>query len=178
MTKIKLLLVCLVMANVAFSQQTLPDSTAKKDTSNLEDLKEAVLENIPTVSLDDNDLGDASNQNVSSILTAGRDPYFSAVSFNFSAVRFRLRGYDNDLFSTYMNGIPMDNLDNGFTPFGLWGGLNDVTRNKDISYGLRTNTFAFGDIGSNTSSARIRDIQLSPASPDRTLGHPRRGDAV
>lgn len=178
MTKIKLLLVCLVMANVSFAQQTplLPDSTAKRDTSNLEDLKEAVLENIPTVSLDDNDLGDGSNQNVSSILTAGRDPYFSAVSFNFSAVRFRLRGYENDLFSTYMNGIPMDNLDNGFTPFGLWGGLNDVTRNKDVSYGLRTNTFAFGDIGSNTSidsraSKQRRQTSFSYANSNRNYTH-------
>jgi hypothetical protein len=34
-----------------------------------------------------------------------------------------------------MNSIPMDNLDNGFTPYGLWGGLNDVMRNRDVSLG-------------------------------------------
>lgn len=127
------------------------DSTAKNDTAIIEEVKEGVLDNIPTVSLDESDLGDGGSQAVSSLLTAGRDPYYSAAQFNFSAVRFRIRGYENDLFSTYMNGVPMDNLDNGFTPFGLWGGLNDVMRNRDISWGLRYNTFTFGDIGSNTS---------------------------
>ncbi len=128
------------------------DSTAVKDTiTPILDLKDGVLDNIPSISIDDNDLGDGGNQNISSLLTAGRDPFYSAASFNFSTLRFRIRGYDNDLFSTFMNGIPMDNLDNGFTPFGLWGGLNDVMRNRDISWGLKYNTFAFGDIGGNTN---------------------------
>lgn len=148
MLKNKLLLLLCCISLAAGAQV---DSTAKKDTAIIDELKDAVLDNIPTVSLDDNDLGDGGNQNISSLLTAGRDPFYSAASFNFSAVRFRIRGYDNDLFSTFMNGIPMDNLDNGFTPFGLWGGLNDVMRNRDVSWGLRYNTFAFGDIGSNTN---------------------------
>ncbi|CAN5721972.1 TonB-dependent receptor [soil metagenome] len=126
-------------------------SAQKKDTALIEELKEGVLDNIPTVSLDENDLGDGGGQNISSVLSAGRDPFYSAASFNFSALRFRIRGYDNDYFGTYMNNIPMDNLDNGFTPYGLWGGLNDVMRNREVSYGLRYNTFAFGDIGSVTN---------------------------
>lgn len=148
MLKKRLLLLLMLGAGTAALGQI--DSTARKDTV-IEDVKEGVLDNIPVVSLDDNDLGDGGSQNTSSLLTAGRDPFYSAASFNFSAVRFKIRGYDNDLFSTYMNGIPMDNLDNGFTPFGLWGGLNDVMRNRDVSWGLRYNTFAFGDIGSNTN---------------------------
>lgn len=148
MRKTRLLFLLLSMSIVASAQI---DSTAKKDTSIFRDLKDDVLDNLPIVSLDENDLGDGGNQNISSLLTAGRDPFYSAASFNFSAVRFRIRGYDNDLFSTYMNGIPMDNLDNGFTPFGLWGGLNDVMRNRDVSWGLRYNTFTYGDIGGNTN---------------------------
>ncbi|NOT51004.1 MAG: TonB-dependent receptor [Chitinophagaceae bacterium] len=142
-----LLLLFLCTGTAALSQV---DTTARRDTL-IEDVKQGVLDNIPVVSLDENDLGDGGAQNTSSLLTAGRDPFYSAASFNFSAVRFKIRGYDNDLFSTYMNGIPMDNLDNGFTPYGLWGGLNDVMRNRDVSWGLRYNTFAFGDIGSNTN---------------------------
>lgn len=147
MRLIPLLLLCLsttVMAQV--------DTTAVKDTvTPILDFKDGILDNIPSVSIDENDLGDGGNQNISSLLTAGRDPFYSAASFNFSAVRFRIRGYDNDHFSTYMNGIPMDNLDNGFTPYGLWGGLNDVMRNRDISWGLKNNTFTYGDIGGNTN---------------------------
>lgn len=148
-----LLLLLLCAGTVTQAQQTNPKDTLPRRDSiqQLDEIKENVLDNIPTISLDDNDLNDGSAQNIASTLTAGRDPFFSAASFNFSPVRFRLRGYDADLFGTYMNFIPMENLDNGFTPWGLWGGLNDVMRNREVTVGLRTNTFAFGDIGTTTN---------------------------
>ena len=151
MLKTTLLLVLLGAGLLATAQQPNPADTLPRKDTLLEEIKESVLDNIPTVSLDENDLGDGGSQNISSVLTAGRDPFYSAASFNFSAVRFRIRGYDNEYFGTYMNGIPMDNLDNGFTPYGLWGGLNDVMRNRDISWGLRSSSFAFGELGSVTN---------------------------
>lgn len=172
MLKTKLLLLLLCAGSLAMAQSTNPTDTLPKRDSLQDDAKEGVLDNIPTVSLDENDLGDGGSQNVSSLLTAGRDPFHSAASFNFSALRFKVRGYDNDLFSTYMNGIPMDNLDNGFTPYGLWGGLNDVMRNRDVSWGLSNNTFTFGDIGSNTNidsraSRQRAQTSISYASSNR-----------
>jgi len=176
MLKTNLLLLCICTSTVLMAQQPNPTDTLPRKDSLMEEMKENVAENIPTLSLDDNDLGDVSAQNVSSLLTAGRDPFYSAASFNFSPVRFRIRGYDADLFSTYMNGIPMENLDNGFTPFGLWGGLNDVMRNRDVSQGLRYNTFAFGDIGSTTNidsraSKQRKQTSLSYAYSNRTYNH-------
>jgi hypothetical protein len=176
MLKTKLLMLVLLTGIMAAAQQKNPvDTLPAKDTV-IDDLKEGVTESIPTISLDDNDLTDAGSQNVSSVLTAGRDPFFAAAAFNFNAVRFRIRGYDADLFSTYMNGIPMENLDNGFTPFGLWGGLNDVMRNRDVSYGLRNSTFAFGDIGSNTNidsraSKQRTQTSLNYAYSNRNYNH-------
>jgi len=169
----KNLLLLLLCGSITATAQI--DTTARKDTI-IEDVKDAILDNIPTVSLDENDLGDGGAQNTSSLLTAGRDPFYTAASFNWSALRFRIRGYDNDLFSTYMNGIPMDNLDNGFTPFGLWGGLNDVMRNRDVSWGLKYNTFAFGDIGSNTNidsraSRQWAQTRISYASSNRNYNN-------
>lgn len=129
-------------------KETTSDSTIAKT---LDQLKEDnAVSNLAIVALDDNDLGEGGAQNVSSVLTAGRDPFMSAAAFNFFALRFRVRGYEADLSGTYINGVSMDNLDNGFTPFGLWGGLNDVLRNRDQAIGLRTSTFAFGDIGGTT----------------------------
>ena len=169
-----LLLLSGLLAGFPLLAQT--DSTVRKDSALLEEIKDGFLDNIPTVSIDDNDLGDGGNQNISSLLTAGRDPFFSAASFNFSAVRFRIRGYDNDHFSTFLNGVPMDNLDNGFTPFGLWGGLNDVMRNRDVSWGLRYNTFTFGDIGGNTNidaraSKQRAQTQISYAVSNRNYNN-------
>ena len=97
----------------AFSQ--VKDTLPVRD-SILESLKDNLLDNIPVISMDENDGQDGSAQNISSQLSAGRDPFLNAATFKFSAVRFRIRGYDADQFGTYINGIPMENLDNGFTP--------------------------------------------------------------
>lgn len=177
MLKTKLLLMlclagnCVLAQNVPKRTDTIPviDST-------FDDLQDGMLDNIPVITMDDNDIGDGASPNISSVLSAGRDPFFSATAFNFSAVRFRMRGYDQDMFSTFMNGIPMENLDNGFTPFGLWGGLNDVLRNRDLSIGLKANTFTFGDIGTNTfidsrASKQRAQTSLSYAYSNRNYRH-------
>jgi len=150
--------------------------TGNADTTVLEQLKEDVGDNIPVISIDENDGQDGSAQNISSMLSAGRDPFFNAAAFKFNAVRFRIRGYDADLFSTYMNGVPMENLDNGFTPFGLWGGLNDVLRNRDISLGLKATPYSFGDVGGLTymdsrASYQRKQTSINYAISNRNYVH-------
>ena len=163
----------LMIAFVTFVQlckaqsENILDSIPKQDSSLIEDIQLNQSDNIPTISLDDNDLNDASTQNVSSLLTAGRDPFFNAASYNFSAARFRIRGYSSDYSATYINNIQMDNLDNGYTPFGLWGGLNDVFKNRDVSFGIRYNTFSFGDIGNTTNI----DVRASKQRKQTSFGY-------
>lgn len=146
-----------VILTTAFSATVFSQVKVKKDTTivnavdtTIEEIKESALDNIPVVSLDENDNLDGSAQNVSSQMNAGRNPFINAATFNFSAVRFRIRGYDADLFATYMNGVPMENLDNGFTPYGLWGGLNDVLRNRQNTNGLQMAKYGAGDLGGST----------------------------
>lgn len=167
--------------NYVFAQQkirkTVKDTAGiKADSIVIEDIKQNIRDNLPVVSLDDADMNNESSRNVSSVLTAGRDPFFSAASYNFSAVRFKIRGYDADNFTTYMNGIPMENLDNGFTPYGLWGGLNDVMRNRDLSIALRANTFSFGELGSTANidsraSKQRKQTEFGYAFADRNYTH-------
>jgi hypothetical protein len=145
------LLLCVSMSQAVFSQEkATPDTTGTSVAERaLADEKDNLLDNIPIVSLDENDGQDGSAQNLSIITNASRDAFLRAASFNFNVVRFRLRGYDADMFSTYMNGVPMETLDNGFTPFGLWGGLNDVitARNRQNIYGIQAAGFGFGSTG-------------------------------
>ena len=136
----------------AFSQVVQPKTPQPvPDTTIIETLKENQADNIPVISLDESEELDGSSQNISSQLSAGRDPFLNAATFKFGAVRFRIRGYDADQFNTYINGAPMENLDNGFTPFGQWGGLNDVLRNRESTSGLRSTTFGYGDLGGLTN---------------------------
>jgi hypothetical protein len=155
MPKLKHCLLLVVVSGVflpaGFSQnKKIRDTLPTRDTL-VEILKENLQDNIPVISLDESDGQDGSAQNISSQLSAGRDPFLNAATFKFSAVRFRIRGYDADNFGTYINGVPMENLDNGFTPYGQWGGLNDVLRNRESTIGLMSTTFAYGDIGGLTS---------------------------
>ncbi|MEP6514440.1 MAG: Plug domain-containing protein, partial [Parafilimonas sp.] len=170
----KLLLTLFLVARVLFlNAQQAPvkintsDTFPKPDSVIIEELKDNVLDNLPVISLDDNDLSDVSAQNISSLLTAGRDPFLNAATFNFSALRFRIRGYSADYTGTYINGISMDNLDNGYTAYGLWGGLNDVFHNRDITIGVRYNTYAFGDIGNTTNI----DVRASRQRPQSSIGY-------
>ncbi len=163
----------MAFAPAAFSQvkeQTVIDTTI------IQEIKENALDNIPVVSLDDNDAEDGSAQNISGQLSAGRNPFFDAASFHFSAVRFRIRGYDADLTSTYMNGVPMENLDNGFTPYGLWGGLNDVLRSRESSLGMQALKFGFGNLGGATNldsraSKQYKQTKISYSLSNRNYVH-------
>lgn len=160
----------------AFSQVTKQKDTIPARDTIIEILKDNMQDNIPLISLDENDAQDGSAQNISSQLSAGRDPFLNAATFKFSAVRFRIRGYDADQFGTYINGIPMENLDNGFTPYGQWGGLNDVLRNRESTLGLMATTFAYGDMGGLNSfdtraSHQRKQTSINYASSNRNYSN-------
>ncbi|MBL0073545.1 MAG: TonB-dependent receptor [Bacteroidetes bacterium] len=142
------------------------------NTSTSLSMAEESQDNIPTVSLSDTDVKESSTQSVSGVLSASRDAFNSAASFTFSAARFKVRGYDNDNNVTYMNGVPMTDLVSGNSMFYLWGGLNDVTRNRESFTGLAASGFAFGGIGGGTfldtrASKQRKQLQASFALSNR-----------
>jgi hypothetical protein len=177
--KVLTLLVGSAFTTAAFCQVTpppLPPTKTVIDSTLAQEAKEADIDNIPVVSLDDNDGQDGSAQNISGQLTAGKNPFLDAANFHFSAVRFRIRGYDADLSSTYMNGVPMENLDNGYTPYGLWGGLNDVLRSRESSVGMQPLKYGFGGIGGATNLdtrafKQWKQTKISYSLANRTYVH-------
>ena len=90
------------------------------------------------------------SQSVSSSLARG-DVYLSQSSYNFSPMRFRLRGYEQEFESTYVNGVHFNTLDRGGFNYSSLGGLNDANRNKDVVVGTEANTFSYGNLGTNTN---------------------------
>lgn len=166
-----------VVFSPVFSQVEKPKvPLANPDTTIIETLRENFQDNIPVISLDESEGTDGNSQNISSQLGAGRDPFLNAATFKFGAVRFRIRGYDADQFNTYINGAPMENLDNGFTPYGQWGGLNDVMRNRESTSGLKSTTFSFGDLGGQTNfdtraSHQRKQTSINYAASNRTYSN-------
>jgi hypothetical protein len=128
----------------------LGSSAQERDTLIVRDTIVQILEdNLPLVSVQDDERTNADN--VASALTAGRDVYLNAANFHFSFLRFKLRGYDGDAHNVFINGVPMQNLTNGFVSYTVFGGLNDVMRSRDVNLGLNANTFSFGEIGTSTN---------------------------
>lgn len=131
------------------------------------------IDSFPNISIDDFvDLSDAT-EDISSVLAGARDPYLQTVSYNFANVRFRFRGYDADYATTYINGLLVDKLDNGYFPFSSIIGLTDIMRNRDNKIGLQTNTFSYGDIGSATqflvkASMAKKQVQVKYGYTNRT----------
>ena len=132
-------------------QKQIGDSLVKQDPFVSGPEKVITIENLPIVSLDESEINSKPFQNIASSVTATSDPFLSQASFNFSPVRFRFRGYDADHNIMYINGIPLENIENGFALSSLVYGLsNDVVRNREVSIGLQNNSFSFGGIGIST----------------------------
>ncbi len=149
------LLLLIFVCSVAVAQEKKKGKADTATTQQIDsianaDLKETILDNnIAEVSIDEGD-ANAGGSQVSGLLNT-RDPFYSAATFNFSAARFRFRGYSNDFNTTYMNGLTMETLENGFTPYGQWSGLNNVLRNRQIAIGLTPTSFGYGNIGTAVS---------------------------
>ena len=90
-------------------------------------------------------------ENLSGLLHGSRDVFLSAAAYNLGMLRFRVRGYDNEYNEVDINGVPMENMDNGRVYWSLWGGLNNVTRFKTSYLGLQRNDMTFGGLAGSTN---------------------------
>ncbi|MDO5104837.1 TonB-dependent receptor [Capnocytophaga sp.] len=92
---------------------------------------------------------------VSGLLHSSQDVFMRRAAFDFSSVFFKPRGYDSKDATVLLNGIPMNRVENGRAQWANWGGLNDVTRNQELSHGIVKSDYTFGGIsGSNYINVR------------------------
>lgn len=99
--------------------------------------------------------GNAQNVNV---LTGSSDNIFNnAASYNFSLMRFRVRGYDSFFNTTYVNGIPFNDLARGRFNYSSFGGMNRAFRNRTTTMGMNASTYGFGSIGGSSNVNTMAD---------------------
>lgn len=107
-----------------------------------------IPEEIPTILfLEDEDDSGMASQNIIALMGGSQDVYLSESAFKFGAIRFYVRGLDNEYTRTYINGVNFNDQIRGRFNYSMLGGLNDATRNKDISKGIDAAPTAFGDVG-------------------------------
>lgn len=103
-------------------------------------------------------------QALSSISSAAGNVYLSEVGYLFSPMRFRLRGLDSQYSRNFMNGVMMNNVENGrFSYSGMTGGLNDAMRGKEGTDLFGQNNFGYAGL-TGASNINIRASQYAAGS--------------
>lgn len=106
------------------------------------------------------DMDDSGYNDNPTILFGQNDVFNSIAGFNFSAVRFRARGYSSESQNVYLAGVKMNDAITGYSPYSLWSGLNEATRAKDSYVGAEMADFGIGgynglvNINGNASNVR------------------------
>lgn len=138
-----------------------------------QDITQEKSDNLTTIT--DGDLLDQGEAFVGApgLLQATRDPYLTRAAFDFSQAFFKVRGYDAQNATVLLNGIPVNKFFDGRPQWNNWGGLNDVIRNQEFTYGLAINPYTFGGIQGNTNidtrpSAMRPGTRVSSSLSNRT----------
>lgn len=104
------------------------------------------------VQLSESDLSDdGQSQNMSTSLSRRGDVFSNLTSYAFSPMRFRVRGYGQENEQVYINGVNFNSQERGVFSYSMIGGLNDATRNRDVTNGIEATPFAYGGVGNATN---------------------------
>ena len=77
--------------------------------------------------------------------------YASQIGWAWSGVWFKYRALDNRFNDIYMNGVQVNNPENGRFTYTTIGGMNDATRNTDISGTFEDNTYCLSGLAGSTN---------------------------
>ncbi len=94
---------------------------------------------------------EGNTQAVGLLSGANDNPFYKAASYDFSLMRFRIRGYNSEYTSTSINGINFNDAVRGRFNYSMMGGLNQAFKSKSTGIGLDATSFAFGEMGGATN---------------------------
>jgi len=94
------------------------------------------------------------------ILSSSKDVYENIIGYKFSDIRFKNRGYESETSAVYLNGIYFNDALTGYSPWSLWTGLNEATRNQESATGLETSDYGVGGFnGATNINARASQLR-------------------
>lgn len=95
---------------------------------------------------------EGTSQSVGVLTGASDNIYYNTANYRFSLLRFRNRGYDSYFTTTYINGLPFNDLARGRFNFSTLGGMTSTAfRNRTNTVGLDAARYGFGGIGGSTN---------------------------
>lgn len=102
--------------------------------------------------------GDAIQYSASSNLSSSKDLFTNIAGYKFSEMRFNARGLRSE--TVYLNGVEFNDAMTGYSPWSLWTGLNDATRNQESQAGAGAFAYGLGGLNGNTNiNARASQVR-------------------
>ena len=101
-----------------------------KNMFNLSLTRGTVVSEVDADNLVEFDMDDTGYSDSPTVLFGQNDVFNDIAGYNFSSVRFRVRGYSSESQDVYLAGVKMNDAITGYSPFSLWSGLNEATRTK------------------------------------------------
>ncbi len=109
-------------------------------------------------------------------INSATNVYTSQFGWTWSGIWFKYRALDNAYNDIYMNGVQVNNPENGRFQYSTVGGMNDALRNKDDISPFEANNFSFSGMGGssnyNLRAGRMpvgHKVTLSGANRNYTL---------
>lgn len=113
---------------------------------------DTVWQQNPVIAFDENRLIDNDGPPyLPGLFNSSHDPFLSVAAFHLLPLNFRFRGYSNSSLEVYMNGILLNDPKDGAFLAAQLGGLNEVLRDKTLSYGLAADDTYFGGLNGSTA---------------------------
>ncbi len=105
-----------------------------------------------------------------------KDVFHQMAAFQFSAFRFRPRGYEASFNQVLINGLNMNQLDDGNPAWSLWNGLQSVMRNSIEYMPVRFQDNWMGYVGNTTATdmraaSQRQQLQWVYGYSNRTYTH-------
>ena len=147
-----------------------------KNMFNLSLTRGAVVTEVDVDNLVEFDMDDTGYGDSPTVLFGQNDVFNNMASFNFSSVRYRVRGYSSESQDVYLAGVKMNDAITGYSPFSLWSGLNEATRTKYTVNGAEISDYGIGGYNGLTNipvqgmaGERAHQQPAVPAAPDDDL---------
>ena len=115
-----------------------------KNMFNLSLTRGAVVSEVDVDNLVEFDMDDTGYGDSPTVLFGQNDVFNNVAGYNFSSVRYRVRGYSSESQDVYLAGVKMNDAITGYSPFSLWSGLNEATRTKYTVNGAEISDYGIG----------------------------------
>ena len=94
------------------------------------------------------------------ILSSSKDVFDNIAGYKFNDIRFKNRGYESETQAVYLNGVYFNDALTGYSPWSLWSGLNEATRNQESITGLAISDYGIsGFNGATNINARASQMR-------------------